>query len=303
MKIQKVFKPVTEFEEIDITKALTTSGRVFYPKIGKKTRIDDFLARRTHLKLLEERRLSQSEKLKEMTNRLNNQKSTEEEGDVDVEASEDGESTGGGDTTLQNILLGKQVNKGSGSNTRDMLVAIGKRIQLVRSQYANLMRLGGKNTTCYSRYCNMATQNLTNKTISTPQSLAINCYSPVCLKKSQLKRDLVMLLRKANVLNNNQSSANAAATPIKTEATSDESKDSIVKVETDTSAKDKSTNNTQKKVAQDNGSDSPPAKIIKLESVVRITLESAFPSYYLHCSLFILTFFLLFAFYLILHHN
>lgn len=60
MKIEKVFTPVTEFEEIDIMKALTSPGRLLYPKIAKKTRIDDFLARRTHLKVLEERRLLQS---------------------------------------------------------------------------------------------------------------------------------------------------------------------------------------------------------------------------------------------------
>lgn len=60
MKIEKVFTPIKEFEEIDITKALTTNGRLHYPKIAKKTRIDDFLARRTHLKLLEERKLLQS---------------------------------------------------------------------------------------------------------------------------------------------------------------------------------------------------------------------------------------------------
>lgn len=60
MKIEKVFPPITEFEEIDITKALTSAGRLLYPKIAKKTRIDDFLTRRTHLKLMEERRLQQS---------------------------------------------------------------------------------------------------------------------------------------------------------------------------------------------------------------------------------------------------
>lgn len=60
MKIEKVYTPIKEFEEIDITKALTTNGRLHYPKIARKTRIDDFLARRTHLKLLEERRLLQS---------------------------------------------------------------------------------------------------------------------------------------------------------------------------------------------------------------------------------------------------
>lgn len=60
MKIEKVFTPIIEFEEVDIMKALTSPGRLLYPKIAKKTRIDDFLARRTHLKVLEERRLLQS---------------------------------------------------------------------------------------------------------------------------------------------------------------------------------------------------------------------------------------------------
>lgn len=60
MKIEKVFTPITEFEEIDINKALTSPGRLHYPKVAKKTRIDDFLTRRSHLKFLEERKLLQS---------------------------------------------------------------------------------------------------------------------------------------------------------------------------------------------------------------------------------------------------
>lgn len=55
----KVFPPITKFEEINITKALTTPGRLHYPKVAKKSKLDEFLGRRTHLKLLEERQLSQ----------------------------------------------------------------------------------------------------------------------------------------------------------------------------------------------------------------------------------------------------
>ncbi|XP_031787989.1 nucleosome-remodeling factor subunit NURF301 isoform X3 [Nasonia vitripennis] len=272
MKIQKVFKPVTRFEEIDITKALTTSGRLLYPKIGKKTRIDDFLARRTHLKLLEERKLSQSEKLKEIANKASNQKANEEETDIDIESTEDNEngSGGGGDATLQNILKNKQPVKVMGPNTANVLAAIGKRIQQVRSQYANLMRLGGKNVTCYSRYCNLASQNITNKTVITPQSLATNCYSPVCLKKIQLKRDLVVLLRKANALNNNAAAANTAL--VKTEPSSEDSKENIVKTESATVtppvADEKTSNNTETTIAvsKDGGGDVSAAKKTKLES-------------------------------------
>jgi nucleosome-remodeling factor subunit BPTF len=55
-----VFPPISKFEEIDITKALTSRGRLHYPKIAKKSRLDEFLARRTHLKVLEERKFAQN---------------------------------------------------------------------------------------------------------------------------------------------------------------------------------------------------------------------------------------------------
>lgn len=60
LKHLKVFPPISKFEEIDITKALTSRGRLHYPKIAKKSRLDEFLTRRTHLKLLEERRFAQN---------------------------------------------------------------------------------------------------------------------------------------------------------------------------------------------------------------------------------------------------
>lgn len=60
LKHLKVFPPISKFEEIDITKALTSRGRLHYPKIAKKSRLDEFLTRRTHLKLLEERKFAQS---------------------------------------------------------------------------------------------------------------------------------------------------------------------------------------------------------------------------------------------------
>lgn len=292
MKIQKVFKPVSEFEEIDITKALTTTGRVFYPKIARKTRIDDFLARRTHLKLLEERRLSQSEKLKEMANRLTSQKNDEEAADIDIENTED---PAGGNAALQNILSGKPANKTLNTGAAAVLAAIGKRIQQVRAQYSNLMRLGGKNASCYSRYCNAAAQNSLNKPL-TSQSLVTNCYSPMCLKKLHLKRDLVMLLRKANALNNSHTTmVNAVATDppatVKKEASAD-TKNNVIKTEADAPAapaavpptavpvdkcaEEKPVNDIRAEgdstTPQDAAGDEPDAKRIKLEAV-RINLD------------------------------
>lgn len=212
MKIEKVFPPIEKFEEIDITKALTTHGRLHYPKIGKKTRIDDFLSRRTHLKLLEERRLLQSEKTREQAalqaniGGLRNATAPQTSGDkeehenptnVEENTNEPGENS------LHNILAGKPPNKGISPTAREMLAVIAKRIQQVRGQYAAIMRLG-KNGACYSKYCNMTGQ--AGKTPVTPQSLQSTCYSPICLQKARLKRDLLALLRKANALNNNQPS-------------------------------------------------------------------------------------------------
>ncbi|CAB0041624.1 unnamed protein product [Trichogramma brassicae] len=208
MKIQQVVKPITESEEIDITKALTTSGRAFYPKVAKKTRIDEFLARRTHLKLLEERRLSQSEKAREIINQTA-MKKTVEENDVDGEKLEENS------VKSKTLLPAKVINKAISPGTRDVLAAIGKRIQQVKTQYTNLTRLGGKNMACYSKYCNQANQNLKNKTLLSAQTLTPQCYSPTCLKMNQLKRDLLILLRKANALNNKTVPLNSSITTTK----------------------------------------------------------------------------------------
>lgn len=86
-----------------------------------------------------------------------------------------------------------------------MISTIGKHIQQLRTQYANVMKLC-KNIGCYSRYCNMAssaTGATKNNTAST-KNLAWNCYSPLCMQRAQLKNDLIAMLRKANALNNNQ---------------------------------------------------------------------------------------------------
>ncbi|XP_033215194.1 nucleosome-remodeling factor subunit NURF301 isoform X2 [Belonocnema kinseyi] len=192
MKIEKVFEPIESFEEIDIMKALTTPGRLHYPKIAKKCRIDDFLARRTHLKLLEERRVLQAEKTKEI-----NQKNTQEgeEGDNNEESDTDGTEM------FQNILAGKPMNKTLSPYAREMMTVVGKRIQQVRVQYANIMRLG-KSGRCYSKFCNMMTQP--GKTVPAAQHLTASCYSPLCLQKARLKRELLILMRKASALNNNQ---------------------------------------------------------------------------------------------------
>ena len=53
-----VFRPVCEFEEIDISKALNMPGRLAYPKVAKPSKLDEFYHRRLQLKAVEERTLA-----------------------------------------------------------------------------------------------------------------------------------------------------------------------------------------------------------------------------------------------------
>ncbi|XP_012232371.1 nucleosome-remodeling factor subunit NURF301 isoform X2 [Linepithema humile] len=285
MKIEKVFTPITEFEEIDITKALITPGRLHYPKIAKKTRIDDFLARRTHLKLLEERRLLQSEKLKEPASQTANQKGGDgDSSEMDIENHEENDADGngavggGGDGSLQALLsssVGKQqqaCKTGTVSaSTKEMLVSVGKRIQQTRKQYADLLKFC-KNGGCYSRYCNATNVGNKNNIVHiVAAQTSETCYSPLCMKKMRLKRELIVLMRKANALNNHQSFSVSSSpqASVKTEVL-DESKDAIrrdlesaVASATHCNEEATATNVTKSK---DTAASSPPAKKIKLEN-------------------------------------
>nr|CAB3516219.1 unnamed protein product [Spodoptera littoralis] len=58
MRNLKVDKDEDGFEEIDVEKALSSSTRRYYPKIARKSKLDEFLARRTYLKFMEEKKLA-----------------------------------------------------------------------------------------------------------------------------------------------------------------------------------------------------------------------------------------------------
>lgn len=111
-----------------------------------------------------------------------------------------------------------------------MLIRISKRVQQMRAQYANTVKLY-KNVGCYSRYCNMNnTSSKNNAAQGIAAQISDTCYSPICMQRTRLKRELIALVRKANALNNNQQSSLSSPlseiSSVKTE-TSDETKDAI----------------------------------------------------------------------------
>ncbi|KAK7791905.1 hypothetical protein R5R35_005426 [Gryllus longicercus] len=211
----KVFPPISKFEEIDITRALTSPGRLHYPKIAKKSRLDEFLARRSHLKAVEERKIAQANN-KETRDAASLKSSTSGEGegtksqeeqdaDVDIENDEsDPESengNGGVDHLLPNMFLGKLCVPNNSQVTagipKDLLSTISRRIAMHKQQYARLTRLA-KGWNCYSRECNMARSN----TGSAASGFAA-CYSPLCMQKARVRKELLLLLRRANTHANN----------------------------------------------------------------------------------------------------
>ncbi|XP_064211218.1 nucleosome-remodeling factor subunit NURF301 isoform X5 [Tribolium castaneum] len=173
------------FDELDVSKALQTSSRLLFPKVAKKSKLDDLLGRRTQLKTLEEHKISQ-------TKSEDNQKEDET---VDVEGDDnDNDSTLGLDKQLNNMLVGKVTlpnNTPQTSANREVLNSIAKKIHSLRLQYTAISKLA-KDFQCYSKGCNS----------SGSTNIETNCYSPLCMQRIKVRRELLALLRKANLATN-----------------------------------------------------------------------------------------------------
>ncbi|XP_077292315.1 nucleosome-remodeling factor subunit NURF301 E(bx) [Arctopsyche grandis] len=173
------------FEQIDIQKALTSPTRLLYPKVAKKSRLDCLLARRIHFKILEERQYDQNifMPIKEDTMK------EEEDQSVDVENDENEAllSTNTIETNLPN---------------KDDATNMTKEIQTLRQQYTETVQLA-KGYKCYMKGCN------SSASASQAPSFICNCYSPLCIRKDKLRKELLALIKKVhNSSNSNISGKN-----------------------------------------------------------------------------------------------
>jgi nucleosome-remodeling factor subunit BPTF len=145
------------------------------------------------------------------------------DGEVDVEneESDDAESEGVScaEQLLPSLFLGKLcvANTGSGAaggSNKDVLNSISRRVTAIRQQYAKLTRLG-RSLSCYSRQCNMNAAQLPGSAVT----LTSTCYSPLCLQKARVRRELLILIRKVNSHSSNNNLLTAAVPAVKTVAT------------------------------------------------------------------------------------
>lgn len=180
------------FESVDVSRALTAPGRLLYPKLAKKSKLDDLLARRIHLRDAEEQRL------KALCN------------DPEAVLDEPPATTIINDkNTVSNIE--KQLNEIANQSVvkapelnidKELVNSLAEKILATRVQFFQLNRFS-KLYKCYNKECNKSDTNV----FSLPQASLVTCYSPLCLQKARVRRDLLISLRKAHQANSETAAA------------------------------------------------------------------------------------------------
>ncbi|KAK5645407.1 hypothetical protein RI129_006707 [Pyrocoelia pectoralis] len=185
----KIIPPITDIEEIDVSKSFSVNGRLLYPKVAHKSVLDDLLPRRVQLKKLEECKIAQQIKTEDTPNNDEVIDVDSDDTDVDMESSLEKQ--------LNNMMSGKVVlppHQQQSQVNKEMLNTIAKKIQALRLHYTSISKFG-KDYHCYSKSCN------TNSS-----TLLCNCYSPLCLQRNKVRKELLALLKKANFHTNVHSS-------------------------------------------------------------------------------------------------
>ncbi|XP_032291521.1 nucleosome-remodeling factor subunit NURF301 isoform X1 [Drosophila virilis] len=175
---------------IDVSKALNEPGRIYYPKVARKCRLDDLLERRTKLAEVEQKIAMKSDS----------------DGDVKPLLIPSIAGTGTSNQTyLEKRLI--RLTESSGKNIAcnvnlDLVNSLAKQIQTVRLQFSQLNRYA-KTFRCYTKECNTNSNAVSQITQNT-------CYSPLCLQKARAKKELLLLLRKAHTAGNGSKETVAA---------------------------------------------------------------------------------------------
>ncbi|VVD05225.1 unnamed protein product [Leptidea sinapis] len=166
----KLETEIDDIEELDVEKALSSSTRRYYPKIARKSKLDDLLSRRTYLKLLEEKKLG---------NLLNNVKKEE--------------------SKKKKILMLKLTIL---QTHLQCAAVMNKNIDVLRENYLKLSNLT-RHYKCYSKDCN----NL--EAVVLKDNIKLNCYSPLCIEKEHMLNKLLALLKSEAANNTNLQSSDS----------------------------------------------------------------------------------------------
>ncbi|KAI5633082.1 PHD-finger domain-containing protein [Phthorimaea operculella] len=178
MRNLQIEKDDEDFEEIDVEKALCSSARRYYPKIARKSRLDELLPRRTYLKFMEQKKIN---------NLLTNVKKeeadvkSEEDKNIDVENDESEPDVTG--------ICEPPIEK-TETKQKPINPTVSKNVESLKNQYQSLTQLT-KHYKCYSSECT----KIEPTALIQSSGVTINCYSPMCIKKGKLLNELLGLLK------------------------------------------------------------------------------------------------------------
>lgn len=177
---------VDSFNQLDISGALTAENRLFYPKIAKKSVLDDLLKRRVQLKAEEEQRIEKAK----------NADATETEPPATIINKRSRKPTdiekqlrrlcGVKSNTLSSTSNASQTQNVDADYVNEMADIIIR----ARDKFSRLNRLG-KQYKCYT------TCDANDACYSLQQMKKNVCYSPLCLQKVRVKEELLIALKKS----------------------------------------------------------------------------------------------------------
>ncbi|XP_055307735.1 nucleosome-remodeling factor subunit NURF301 isoform X2 [Sitodiplosis mosellana] len=176
------------FDELNVSGALSAENRLLYPKVAKKSVLDELLKRRVQLKTEEEQRIerangSDTEPIANLVTKPRGRKPT------DIEK-------------LLRRLCGIKSNTSSNTTSSavnsnpqqnidtEFVNEVADTIVKARDKFAQLNRLG-KQYKCYS------TCEANDVCYSLQQMKKDVCFSPLCLQKTRVKEELLIALKKS----------------------------------------------------------------------------------------------------------
>lgn len=181
---------IDSFDYLNISGALATENRLLYPRIAKKSVLDDLLKRRLQLKTEEEQRiehaaLKRTEHISTAatTNKPRGRKPTDIEKQLRRLCGIKSNNTS---SVSSSVPIS---NSNQSQNTdNDFVNEVAHAIIRARDKFAQLNRLG-KQYKCYS------TCEANDACYSLQQMKKNVCYSPLCLQKTRIKEELLISLK------------------------------------------------------------------------------------------------------------
>lgn len=184
--------PVIEtFDRLDVTSALLAENRLLYPKIAKKSSLDDLLKRRVQLKIEEEQRIER--------------KQTDVDDGAAASAANAAAKPKGRKLTDTEKLLKRLAGIKAGTSTAnastngqqttqnidmDYVNEMAEAIIKIRDRHAQLNRLA-KQYKCYPS-CEASSSSYSLSSMKKDM-----CYSPLCTQKVRVREELLLALKRS----------------------------------------------------------------------------------------------------------